>query len=381
MSAPSIIDVPWIGAVDLAGRWQRASARQILADPGAWGALHEDYPMRTVAAWRLITALHLAAASTGTSIGDYADKWHERLAIRDVPRPFGQHPDLAEVLDHKREKGEGRMVELDPLRASGNAPLLWDHTTADQDPHYSEAEAVTVLLTVAAAGGGGMGTGLPGVKHRSLPAGMYMSAGAVIPYATTVKTVLEAITNHFPPTEHDRPAWEWPEEVFEPVRVKTVKTPAGVLEGLTWPTRAVLIDWNGPTAIGAVSTPGWKPDPEWARAEHDPFALPGDNPKRPGGVVAALGVRRAARELRAWHRHTTEDGCTIADSCCCADIYDELPPMRPLPPHFNEMRHTGPLRLRLVGQHSTQETQINGHELEDLDFTRHNEQSVRKEET
>lgn len=383
MSGPSIIDVPWIGAVDLAGRWQRVSARQILSDPGAWGALHENYPMRTVAAWRLVTALHLAATSTGANIGDYADQWYERLAIRGVPRPFGQHPDLAEVLAYKREKGEGRMVELDPLRASGNAPLLWDHTTADQDPPYSEAEAVAAMLLLATAGAGGTSSGMLRVhpktqklvseKFRFPAPGPHMADIAVIPYAGTVKTVLEAITQHFRPDEHDRPAWEWPEDVFEPVRVATVKTPAGVLEWLTWPTRAVWIDWDGPTAIGAVSTPGWKADPQWARAEHDPFALPDTNPKRLGGVVQEFSLGAAARELRAWHMQTTTSEPTATTG------KKKSPTVRPLPPHFNQMRHDGLLRLHLLAQQSSQKTQINGHEFEDLIFTALNEPLVGEE--
>lgn len=342
-------DLAWIGAIDHDATWHQASIRQILTDPHRWACLHDPYPMRTVAAWRAVAAFAIASAESG--IDDYCQRWADRLDLREGPVPFTQQRPLAEVLERKVDAGEATMASIDPTRASGNAALLWDHTRAGDRPAYTPAEALAAMAQSGIVCGSGRATPAERGAYASGAAGAHNDRVAAIPMHY-VGSYLEALVERYAPAEGDRPFWEWAPDRYQPPKSKTVRTPAGVLEWLTWPSRSFLLDWDGNRATGAVATPGWVPAPDWPRVDHDPFALPSTNPDH--------GPDRPMHLSQMHHAERLTD--------VAADAEEPDRQQLPLPAHVQAWRRAGGTRMRLIAQHTTQSTQIDGHRIVDIDL-------------
>lgn len=346
-------DLAWIGAIDHDAVWHQVSIRQILNDPQRWVCLHDPYPMRTVAAWRMVAAFALASVEDG--IDDYCQRWADRLDLRQGPVPFAQHRSLAEVLERKTEAGQATMAGIDPRRASGNAALLWDHTRAEDRPAYTPAEAVAAMAQTAIVCGSGRATPAEPGAYASGAAGAYNDRVAIVPMHC-LGAYLETLVAHYAPAAGDRPVWEWATGRYQPPKrspkVEPVRTPAGVLEWLTWPARSFLLDWEGDWATGVVMTPGWAPDPDWPRVLHDPFVLPSTN--------------QSHGPDRPMHLSQMHHAVRLTD--VAADAEDPDQQQLPLPAHIEAWRQAGGTRMRLIAQHTTQSTQIDGHRVIDIDL-------------
>lgn len=254
MKSFNLIDKEWIPCLFLNGESRNLSLRETLADGANIRELYSPSPLITASIQRLLQAvlwrvfriegltdwkaLWRAGAFDATLLDLYLDQWHERFDLLHPERPFYQMSRL-------------NLAKRTPLKrigwefAAGNNGTLFDHSSDDDRPVIDPADAarwVTATQCFAASAGRGE---LGQLHTKDSP----WSRGAVIfllgdnLFQTLSLNLLGLIREDFGQTEDDIPVWEKRED-WEPAYDLT---PAGILEYLTWQSRAIrlLPDENG----------------------------------------------------------------------------------------------------------------------------------------
>lgn len=237
MTAFDLVTEPWIPVVDSDGTPREVGLRDALVNSHRWRGFGEVSPLTEVALLRLLLAVVHRALRGPRSvdeavellergqfdsemIDDYLSRWQDRLDLFHERHPFLQVPDMP---------GERPLpwTKLVHERASGNNPTLFDHTTDDNPPPATPAEAARALVTHLTFVPGGL------IRRYDAPSGAgapLATAAAFMPQGTTL---FETLVLHLVPydAEGDEPAWE-----REPYRLGDLKG-GGLQAPLTGRTR------------------------------------------------------------------------------------------------------------------------------------------------
>jgi CRISPR system Cascade subunit CasA len=237
---------PWIPVLDVAGGRRLVGIRDALCDAHRIERISPVSPLAEVALHRLILAI-LHRALDGPShtvkavelyesgqlprnrIEDYLNAWKHRFNLFDPRYPFFQVPDLP-------DDSPLPWTKLLPECASGHNPTLFDHTTDDNPPLVSPAEAAVALIVHQSFAPGGL---IKRLGVTSGKAGPLASAAVFLPQgATLFETLLLNLTPY--DGAGDEPIWERP-----PYRTRDVEggRAQAMLSGrtriYTWMSRAV----------------------------------------------------------------------------------------------------------------------------------------------
>lgn len=323
-SLHAVREVPWVAVLDESNTVQHRTPYDVLTHAASMRGLADADPMYRVVTLRFLTALNLAATRAG-GLDTYLDQWDHRFYLRDPHHPFMQHSDLAQTLDEEGS-APNSLARIDWRRATGNTPLLWDHTRTDTQLRMSPAEAVLALLWSTGAGTGGPATrSRLGKTHSTAthtpnsPAAAYCQA---IAWGAALADTLAAIEAATSTNDQDKPVWERTDPLVlstvpKPGDPYTRPEPDGPLAWLTWPARQHLLAWAGDTATGAVTVPGWYTPTDWnGRLQLDPLC-----PVSPKDPTKAMH----ASQIHQWK-----------------DVQ--------LPPYITHLRQTGPVVVEFVAQ-------------------------------
>ncbi|WP_418154141.1 type I-E CRISPR-associated protein Cse1/CasA [Actinoalloteichus caeruleus] len=266
---------PWIPVVDLTGAHQEWGLEEALARAHEARRVVGDSPTTTAALHRLVLAFahrvygprsldrwqeyweKRAVGLPRDPLVDYLLEHREKFDLFHPHRPFFQCPAL-------RECPPATAAKLVPYRSVGSNVTLFDKTLATDRPTLAPAEAARWLVTLQAYDPGGLKTPAPGGKDKSSERAPANHFGCVlVEGATLLETLLLNLLIYDADRSHtsvslrpDRPVWE-DEEPVSPEPDK--RSPLGLTDLLTWPSRRVLLtadpgtDW---AVTGVVITPG-----------------------------------------------------------------------------------------------------------------------------
>jgi CRISPR system Cascade subunit CasA len=277
---------PWIAVTDLAGRPRMAGLREVFLSAHELRVVVDSSPLVVAALMRYLVAfghrivggpIDEAAWATLRDVGRfepdaverYLDTVGDRLDLFDATHPFGQVTGLAE-----RAKELASLARLVPERPGADKPVFFEHRLPAGGASPAEAaRALVAWQTFALARAQAQWPGEPFRAAKDAPTARYAIIMVAAPtlYATLIAN-LEAYdpANGLPAgsTARDRPAWE-----REPLTGPGARRPDGLLDLLTWRSRAVefvpvvehgvvwvagLVEFDGETC---VALPEDLPDP------------------------------------------------------------------------------------------------------------------------
>lgn len=259
----NLIDHPFLPCTALEGTSGLCSLRDVLLHAHTLAELHDESPLVTVAAHRLLlailhrcyqgpkrasdrVALWKAARFDADRINDYLDKWHDRFDLFHEQHPFYQTVGFTT----NDPSGINRLAQE---LSRGNNAALFDHTTDDPPPALTPAHAARVLIAeqAFAVGGGKSETG--NTTHAPLVAGAVVLARGNTLFETlwlnlTVFSDREPVAS----LREDAPVWE-----RDPVAPHTLPSrPRGYLDYLTWQSRTLRLhpeEAEGKVVVSRVS--------------------------------------------------------------------------------------------------------------------------------
>jgi CRISPR system Cascade subunit CasA len=245
---------PWIPCLS-GGRAREASLREALTQARAIDEVSDISPLTTIAMYRLLLAvLHRvygprseaewremwdAGGWEATPVVDYLKRWRHRFDLLDEKRPFFQHPGI----EAEWSASQRLSHELGPA----NAGMFID---VEEGTPMTAGEATRYLLAYQLFSPGGL-VGLQKLedqqdRKRYKFARAAPLAGSAVCLATggnLAETLLLNMVRYDPAEERpfagegeDRPVWER-EDLTEVVD----RTPAGLLDWLTWPCRRIRL--------------------------------------------------------------------------------------------------------------------------------------------
>lgn len=252
MAKFNLLEEPWIPVLQ-EGRVMEASIREALLNASDIVRIETPHPLEEVALHRLLLAvLHRAlrgpcdefdaldildaGSFPKSALDTYFDRFGNRFFLFHANAPFFQ---IADLPDEKLKP----WVFLRPEMASGNNPTLFDHTTEEDFPTASYAEAARALVMHQSFAPGGLlrRFGVGSAKGAPLA-----GANAFIP---TGDTLFETLVFNLVPyrSEADLPIWEARPLQLEEVKGYRTKWPlSGITRVYTWPARGVrLLDEGG----------------------------------------------------------------------------------------------------------------------------------------
>lgn len=248
MATFNLLDEPWIPCVMANGEARELSLRAVLteatevrelfdASPLVTAALHRlllavlwrVFPLRSLADWKM---LWQAGAFDAVKLNTYFNQWHERFDLLHTEKPFYQLSSLS-------------LVNQTPLKrlgwefAANNNGTLFDHSWNDDRPPIDPKLSICWILAThcfaASAGRGESGQ----LHTKDSP----WSRGAVIllqgdtVFETLALNLLNLLRTDFPHSDADLPIWE-KDSTWQP---QHDQTPDGMLEYLTWQSRAIKL--------------------------------------------------------------------------------------------------------------------------------------------
>lgn len=271
-----LIDEPWIPVTYTGEPLARdVSLRQLFRDAHRIDDLAEASPLAAAALYRLLLAilhrvfgpkddqawaeLYRAGQFDAPAIEAYLDRWHDRFDLFHPDHPFYQTPGLPASLATS-------IARLGHEFASGNNPVLFDHSVDGIPRPVGPALAARLLLAHQAFAVGGLISRLPG-EHPSAEAG-HLVKSAVLTlrggslYESLVLNLVRydgAAERPFPfDPANDLPAWE------QGARVTfSRREPRGYIDWLTWQARRILLlPVEGSTLVDRVIVMGGYQLPE-----------------------------------------------------------------------------------------------------------------------
>jgi CRISPR system Cascade subunit CasA len=248
MPSFNLLDEKWIPCVMSDGEARELSLRDALieadktrelfdASPLVTAALHRlllavlwrVVPMRSLAEWK---TLWQARRVDAAKLDAYFVRWRERFDLLHSEKPFYQLGDLA-------------LSRRTPLKrlgwefAAGNNGTLFDHSSDDDrpaiEPKVAARWVVATHCFAASAGRGEAGQLHTKDSPWSRGAAILMQGDNL--FETLSLNLLNLLRTDFPQSGNDLPAWET-DEVWQP---QHDQTPDGMLEYLTWQSRAIRL--------------------------------------------------------------------------------------------------------------------------------------------
>ena len=191
----------------------------------------------------------------------YLEEYQDRFFLFHPEAPFLQVADLPDTPIPKENPGPRPWTTLLPERSSGNNPTLFDHTTEEDVPKATYAQAARALLVHQTFTPGGLlrRFGVPSAKGAPLA-----GAAAFLPTGENLFQTLLLNLVPYSSTEarEDAPVWEAPPLRLRDVREYRTKWPlSGRTRVYTWPSRGVrLLDEGNGVRLMAYG-PGVEPIP------------------------------------------------------------------------------------------------------------------------
>jgi CRISPR system Cascade subunit CasA len=246
MPSFNLLDEKWIPCVMSGGEARELSLRDALigadqarelfdASPLVTAALHRlllavlwrVFPLRSLAEWK---TLWQAKRFDAAKLDAYFDRWRERFDLLHPEKPFYQLGDLA-------------LSRRTPLKrlgwefAAGNNGTLFDHSSDDDRPAIEpNVVARWVVATHCFAASAGKSETIHTKDSPwSRGAAILMQGDSL--FETLSLNLLNLIRTDFPQSGDDLPAWE-KEKIWQP---QHDQTPDGMLEYLTWQSRAIRL--------------------------------------------------------------------------------------------------------------------------------------------
>lgn len=252
MPSFNLLDEKWIPRVIASGEARELSLRDALVEADQSRELFDASPLVTAALHRLLLALlwrvfplrSLAEWKTlwqskrfdAARLDAYFDQWRERFDLLHLERPFYQ---LGALTLDKRTP----LKRLGWEFAAGNNGTLFDHSSDDDRPAIEPAVAARWIVATHcfAASAGKSETIHTKDSPWSRGAAILMQGDNL--FETLSLNLLNLLRTDFPQSSDDLPAWE-KDAVWQP---QHDQTPDGMLEYLTWQSRAIklLPDQNG----------------------------------------------------------------------------------------------------------------------------------------
>ncbi|BCW93363.1 MAG: CRISPR-associated protein CasA/Cse1 [Thermoanaerobaculum sp.] len=199
------------------------------------------------------------------AIAAYLDRYHDRFYLFHERHPFWQIADLPqdEALPWSK---------LLPELSSGNNPTLFDHTTDENPPVASYAQAARALLVHQNFAPGGLLRRLGVGSAKDAP---LARPAAFLPVGQNLFQTL--VLNLVPDDCREPPIWETPPLTTRDVTGYATKWPLqGSARVFTWPSRGVLLLDSGGGVRWIAYGPGVEPlDVLW----RDPMAAYRQDPK------------------------------------------------------------------------------------------------------
>lgn len=308
----NLLDEPWLPVRDENGRALQVGLRAALLESNRWLELRDPSPLVTASLIRLLLAvLHRSIEQVsddeawlehwkrGTwdidSVRRYLDQQQDHFDLYHPTRPFFQIPDLGIP-----QPQWVAVTNLGLEFASGNNDTLFDHSH-DALPVAWPADMVArylVTLQSFALGGGKSSSSKRFGSHPYRSHGPCV--GRVLAFARG-KNLFQTLALNivFTPNERlaagqapgqDQPFWE-----VDPARLTAPGTRAiaGVLDYLTWSSRAALLHPDSEGRVTHIELTSLHALPPRELGWRDPWALHGATDQAPGHVPLALRVDRA----------------------------------------------------------------------------------------
>jgi CRISPR system Cascade subunit CasA len=262
MTTFNLCDFPWIQVRDQEGRLSEKSLRGAFHDAGSTAAIAGEMATQSVAILRLMEAILLRATRelVGTDgvrgwktwwrnglplaeIDAYLDRWQHRFDLRDAESPFMQVAGLTTA-----SGATSGLVKLIGELPSGHA--FFTQRAGSGRESLNAAEAARWLVHCHAFDPSGIKTGAVGddrVKGgRGYPIGTGWAGRLgviIIEGANLAETLLLNLWLDQPDPEDDRPVWE--RDPLGPGVELGHPNPDGPADLFTWPSRRVLLHWQG----------------------------------------------------------------------------------------------------------------------------------------
>ncbi|MFT4034124.1 MAG: type I-E CRISPR-associated protein Cse1/CasA [Patulibacter sp.] len=310
----------WIPVIDADNVAREVSLRDLFQQAPEVKRLGSTFAPERAALTRLLVAVLQAALRGPTSIpeqralltghadaakrvDEYLERWSSRFDLFEPDHPFAQRTDL----DPATKVGSIAALRID--WASGNNVTLFDHHVDRQPPALTPAEATRALLvTLLYQPGGGVAkpfnrTDSPGAKPV-----MVFAEGRDLWETLALNSWAAA----FP--EADAPAWER-DPAAEPPPVASGTAPAGLLDLLTWQSRAVLLRRDGDGRVRSLRLQQHRK--LLAGRYHDPFVPTRPDPKTDEPLIVRVqSSRRLWQAAEVLIQGLTREGETVGARAC-----------------------------------------------------------------
>ncbi len=245
----NVIDTPWLPVREMDGNTAMVGLKEALTGAHRYVDLTEPSPPNLMALYRLLLALlNRALVREGVAwepetwwteglpekpIVEYLEKWRERFFVFHPEYPFMQVAALKSAKETKDKIKPWTQLALD--KASGNTPLVFDHSQDDRPSPSATGSVLRSLIGFLQCTPGGL------VKciRDSDKAGPLADTAATLPLGDTLcRTLLLGLSQR--PMGTDLPAWERPAPSIADIRSGPAPF-SGLNDRYTRLTRAVLL--------------------------------------------------------------------------------------------------------------------------------------------
>ena len=243
----SLLDEPWIPVLK-GGRVTEVGIREALLQAPAILRIETPSPLEEVALHRLLLAVLHRALSGPRRLEDVLDWWragcfpegrittylnqfHERFFLFHRVAPFFQ---VADLPDDKPLPWSKLLPEL----SSGNNPTLFDHTTEENVPKATYAQAARALLLHQTFVLGGL------LRRYGITSAKDAPVSRPALFLPTGENLLETLLVNLVPYDggEDAPIWEVPPLRFSDLEGGKTNWPlSGRTRVYTWPSRGVRL--------------------------------------------------------------------------------------------------------------------------------------------
>ncbi|WP_102144371.1 type I-E CRISPR-associated protein Cse1/CasA [Mycobacterium hubeiense] len=240
-----LVTQPWIPVLTTAGVATRSLADVFAPDVVA---VASGSDLENTAITRLLLAVQIAADRAGAHPGAWLHTHRQRFDLFDPEQPFWQNPDMARFL---ALPGAVRPIIGASYRHTGRSSAavnLW-HTASDV--RHSHAQAARLLVVRQQFSVGGV-QAFTAAAYGKAPMSAKASVATNRPLLWLDTGTLAGSLASTAQLSADRPAgtfwFSWPSGA-QPAQYGQ---PTGVLDGLTWPSRSMLLTGISDDSVGEI---------------------------------------------------------------------------------------------------------------------------------
>lgn len=261
----NLLEEPWIPVLR-GGQVEEVGLEEALLRAPEIARIETPSPLEEAALYRLLLAILHRALGGPSRVEEavewweagrfpekplrrYLDTYRERFYLFHDRAPFFQVADLP-------EKDPLPWSKLLPELASGNNPTLFDHTTEDNLPKASYAQAARALLVHQTFTPGGL------LKRHGVTSAKGAPLAGAAAFLPTGKSLFETLLFNLVPyqKEGDAPLWELPPLHLKDLEGYKTKWPlSGTTRVYTWPSRGVRLLDEGDGVRFMAYGPGVEP--------------------------------------------------------------------------------------------------------------------------